>query len=75
MMRRRTAALYCDLTIAEFEREALNPGFPAPVQLGRQLHWSRPQIDAYLERLTGDRIPDWRESAKLYQKDVKTDGS
>lgn len=68
MMRRSTAALYCDLTQTEFERELIAGRLPGPILFGGENHWSRHQIDEYLDRLTGDKIPDWRARAKIYQK-------
>lgn len=66
LMRRRTAALYCDMTEAEFEREVVSARFPMPVRIGDEDRWSRPQLDAALDRLTGDKIPDWKSKAKFY---------
>lgn len=66
MMRRSTAALYCDLSVAEFEREVAGGRLPIPVKLGNSEHWSRVAIDEMLGRLTGDTTPDWRGKSKLY---------
>lgn len=66
MMRRQTAALYCDLSIAEFEREVLNGRLPLPVKLGNSEHWSRIAIDETLGRLTGEAGHNWRAGSKLY---------
>lgn len=66
MMRRSTAAAYCDLTGAEFEREVAAGRLPMPTRLGSDDHWSRVALDEALERLAGDRQPDWRGSSKLY---------
>lgn len=68
MMRRTTAAAYCDMTAPEFEREVLAGRLPDPVQLGGGERWSRAQLDERLERLTGDRAPDWRGQQPLYQR-------
>ena len=69
MMKRRTAAAYLDLSIAELEREIVSGRLPHPVMLGNSLHWSRAEIDAYVERLTGveSGADDWRSKTKLYQ--------
>lgn len=62
MMRRTTAAAYCDLTSAAFERETLLGRLPAPVMLGDEEHWSRDQLDAFLDRLLGAKVKgDWRK--------------
>lgn len=66
MMRRRTAALYCDMTETEFEREVATARFPMAVKVGDEERWSRPQLDAALDRLTGDKLPDWKSKAKFY---------
>jgi predicted DNA-binding transcriptional regulator AlpA len=66
MMRRATAALYCDLTAAEFEREVAAARLPGPVKLGNSEHWSRVAIDEHLNRLTNDTTPNWRSKSKLY---------
>ena len=68
MMRRATAAAYCDLTAADFEREVAAGRLPLPIHFGGQDHWSRVAIDEALERLAGDRLPDWREGSRLYGK-------
>lgn len=68
MMRRSTAALYCDLSVAGFEREVAAARLPLPVHLDGEEHWSRDQIDDALDRLTGDKTPDWRASAPLYAR-------
>lgn len=66
MMSRATASAYCDLSAVEFEREVASARLPLPVKLGDREHWSRVTLDAALERLTGDHVPDWRQQAPLY---------
>lgn len=66
MMRKATACAYTDLSAAEFEREIVAGRLPAPVQLGNAPHWSRADLDAALERLTGHALEDWREQSPLY---------
>lgn len=66
MMRRSTAALYLDMTVADLEREMIEGRVPMPVMFGGELRWSRTQLDESLERLTGDAKPDWRKKAPLY---------
>ncbi|MBX3562579.1 MAG: hypothetical protein KF780_12305 [Sphingomonas sp.] len=65
-MRRATAAAYCDMTIADFERAIIDGALPGPVTIGDAERWSRIEIDEMLSRLTGDHVPDWRSGAKLY---------
>lgn len=67
MMKRSLAALYCDLTVPAFEGEVLAGRLPQPVILGGDEHWSLPQIDEHLDRLIGDKVPDWRANANLYK--------
>lgn len=68
MMKRTTACAYLDLSAAELEREIAGGRLPHPVKLGNGLHWSRSEIDTYLERLTGEAeiAEDWRKGTKLY---------
>lgn len=61
MMKRATAAAYCDLSVASFEREVAIGRLPLPVKLGNTEHWCQAQIDAALDRLTGQAAPDWRK--------------
>jgi predicted DNA-binding transcriptional regulator AlpA len=71
MMRRATAALYCDMTPSEFEREVSSGRLPCPVVLGGEQRWSRVQIDETLERLTGSGsapAADWRAGQPLYSR-------
>lgn len=69
MMKRATACAYLDLSAAELEREIVAGRLPAPVMLGNVLHWSQADIDAHVEKLTGQDEPaaDWRKKVKLYQ--------
>lgn len=64
MLRRTNAAAYCDLSIAEFEREVNAGTLPLPVKLGNSEHWSRRKLDEALEALHGG-VSDWREKAGL----------
>jgi predicted DNA-binding transcriptional regulator AlpA len=66
MMRRATAAAYCDMTAAEFEREVASGRLPCPAMIGGAERWSRSQIDEALERVTGEGRPDWRARQPLY---------
>jgi len=66
MMRRNLAASYCDLSVAEFEREVLSGTLPAPVMLGSREHWSKAKLDKALAVLAGDEQKDWRLGSPLY---------
>jgi len=66
MMRRPTAAAYCDMTAAEFEREVVAGRLPVPAVVGGAERWNRRLLDEALERLCGSGAPDWRAQQKLY---------
>ncbi len=66
-VKRRTAAAYLDLSLAEFDAEVAGARLPRGFMLGRSLHWSRASIDEHLNRLSGDVTPDWRERSRLYK--------
>lgn len=66
MMTRTRAAAYCDLTVAEFEREVLDGRLPMPVKLGSKDHWSRVALDEHLSRIAGEQSGDWRQKQPLY---------
>jgi predicted DNA-binding transcriptional regulator AlpA len=66
MMRRATAAAYCDLSAAEFEREVSAGRLPQPIKLGNSEHWSQISMDEMLSRMTGETMPNWREKSPLY---------
>jgi hypothetical protein len=68
MMIRSRAAHWCDLPEKEFEREVAAGRLPQPVLFGGVDHWSRVALDEALERLAGDRMPDWRGDSNLYGK-------
>lgn len=61
LMRRKTAAEYCDMAEAAFEREVLDGRFPAAIIIGGRDHWDRAALDVAISRLTGgDDVPDYR---------------
>jgi predicted DNA-binding transcriptional regulator AlpA len=68
-MRRETAAAYCDMAIAEFEREVASGRLPPPIALGRAERWSKSQLDKSLTTLAGDvGEEDWRAGSPLYAR-------
>lgn len=67
MMRRSTAASYCDLSEPEFEREISAGRLPRPIKLGNRDHWSRAQLDKMLAILTGEAAYDFRKGSPLYR--------
>jgi hypothetical protein len=66
MMKRATAAAFCDLSEAEFEREVAAGRLPMPVKFGSADHWSQQHLEDAVQRLTGEVANDWRKSASHY---------
>lgn len=52
-LKRKTAAMYMDMTEAAFEREVAAGRLPAPFMLGGREHWHKPALDAALARIAG----------------------
>lgn len=67
MMRRQLAAQYCDLSVAEFEREINAGRLPMPVRLGNHNHWAKKKLDEALDLLTGDNA-EWLKDSPLWKK-------
>lgn len=69
MMRRPTAAAYCDMKVVDFEREVVAARLPCPVMFGGEERWSRAQLDEALDRLVGDGPrADWRAEQPLWNR-------
>jgi hypothetical protein len=66
LMRRETAARYCDMKVSEFEGEVTSGRLPNPIMIGRGERWNRRQLDEALDRLSGTTTPDWRSGSNLY---------
>lgn len=65
MMKRRTAALYCDMSEAAFEREIVAGRLPAGIMFGGREHWRKDALDKAFDRLAGEAdepeyIKKWR---------------
>ena len=63
VMKRATAAAYCDMSESAFEKEVLMGRFPASVKIGGREHWCRKALDKALDHITGaeqDNEPDYR---------------
>lgn len=60
MMKRTTAARYCDLSTQKFLQEVCAGRLPLPVQLGGEDHWHQEALDEDLARMAG-RTNDWRK--------------
>lgn len=67
MMKRPLAARYCDLSVAEFEREVAAGNLPQPAMLGSKEHWSKTQLDHALAVIVGEAQKDWRIGSPLYE--------
>lgn len=65
MMKRKTAAEYCDMSEAAFEREIIAGRLPASLMFGGREHWRKDALDAAFERLSGgeEELPDYRRKA------------
>lgn len=62
MLKRKTAAAYCDLSEAAFEREISLGTLPAPIMLGGREHWCRNALDRALDQLTGaSNADEWEK--------------
>lgn len=66
IMRRDTAARYCDMSAAEFERAIADGIIPMPIRFGERERWSRSMLDRYISSATGESAPDWRAGSGLY---------
>ena len=66
MMKRATAAAFCDLSEAEFDREVAAGRLPIPVKLGRADHWSHQHLVDALAKIEGAVANDWRQRANHY---------
>lgn len=66
MMRRATAAAFCDLSQAEFEREVAAGRLPMPVKLGNADHWSQQHLNDAIAQIEGAVANDWRAGSRHY---------
>jgi len=58
LMRKKTAAEYCDMSEAAFLREIAAGRFPAGVMIGGQERWRMDALDAAIARLDGGEPQD-----------------
>lgn len=65
-MLRGSAARYCELSVADFEREVSDGRLPVPFLLGKKEHWDRFKLDQALEAIAGGADNDWRRKLGLY---------
>lgn len=61
MMRRATAASYCDMAEPAFIREVAGGRLPTGVSFGGRDHWSRPALDKALDRIAGEAVADYEQ--------------
>jgi hypothetical protein len=61
MMKRATAAAYCDLSESAFTGEVAAGRLPSPVNLGGRDHWFRPSLDNALAAIAGDTVADYEK--------------
>lgn len=61
MMKRATAAAYCDLSESAFVGEVAAGRLPSPVNLGGRDHWFRPALDHALAAIAGDAVADYEK--------------
>lgn len=61
MLKRQTAAEYCDMSVAAFEREIVAGRLPSPVMLGGREHWCKNALDKALDQIAGNGpVPAYR---------------
>lgn len=61
MMKRATAAAYCDLSDAAFIGEVAAGRLPQGCHLGGREHWFRPALDKALASIAGEMVADYEE--------------
>lgn len=61
MMKRKTAARYCDLAETAFVREVMSGKLPGSVMFGGHEHWDRNAIDKALDAICRNRPSSWEE--------------
>ena len=66
LMKRKTAAQCCDMTLAEFDKAVFDGELPMPILVAGKQHWAFCEIERRLAIMTGETEKDWRENAPLY---------
>lgn len=62
MMKRKTAADYCDMSVPSFEREIIAGRLPSGVMFGGLEHWHKEALDRALAVIAGEAVvPDYRK--------------
>lgn len=67
VMKRATAAAYCDMSVASFEKEVALGRLPGPFVIGGLRHWSRKDIDQHIDLLAGG-VDNWEAAVPMYAK-------
>lgn len=61
MMKRSTAAQYCDLSEGAFIGEVAAGRLPQGAHLGGREHWFRPALDKALANIAGETVATYEE--------------
>lgn len=61
MMKRSTAAAYCDLSESAFVGEVAAGRLPSPVMLGGREHWLRPAMERALAAIAGHAATEYEK--------------
>lgn len=64
LMKLASAASYCDMTPAAFQREVAAGRLPPGRKIGNREHWDKVSLDRAIDALMGGGEPDWRESLR-----------
>jgi hypothetical protein len=65
LLKRESAAKYCDMKPAEFDKAVASGDLPSPIMVNGKHLWRRADIDA-LE--PGNPLYGWRDRSALYAK-------
>ena len=58
MLKRKRAAMYCDMSEAAFEREIAAGRLPCPIMLGNREHWCKNALDRAGNRKRAGKTPE-----------------
>lgn len=67
LMKRKTAAEYCDMSVPTFLKQVEECRLPPPVMLGSRDHWDRQMLDKSIHALAGEYIPE--HERKFWEND------
>jgi hypothetical protein len=63
-MKLASAAAYCDLSPAAFQREVAAGRLPVGRAIGGKEHWDKNALDRAIDALMGSGEPDWRQNLR-----------